>query len=331
MVLEEQPVRALGLCSGGLDSMLAGLVLRDLGIEVNWVTFETPFFSAKKAKAISKTTGVPLTVKKITPVYLKMLKNPPCGYGKHMNPCMDCHALMFRIAGEMMTGSGYDFLFSGEVLGQRPLSQTRPALRYVEKHSGFDGYILRPLSAKLLTETIPEKEGKVDRAKLLAFSGRSRKPQIQLAKSFGITDYPTPAGGCLLTDKEFAKRLKDLFDCQKESEERDYHLLKHGRHFRLNPDTKIIVGRTQADNENIEKYHNPSKDILIRLKKFPGPTVLMPGGGGEEAVLLASSICTGYSKAPVNTPVEVNVDSPSGRKTVQVIGLSAGEASHLLL
>lgn len=331
MGLEEQPVRALGLCSGGLDSMLAGLVLRDLGMEVNWVTFETPFFSARKANSVSKTTGIPLIVKKITPIYLEMLRNPPCGYGQHMNPCLDCHALMFRIAGRMMKESGYDFLFSGEVLGQRPMSQTRPSLRYVEKHSGFDGYILRPLSAKLLAETIPEREGKVDRSKLLAFSGRSRKPQIKLAKSFGITDYPTPAGGCLLTDKGFSKRLKDLFDRQEGNKERDYHLLKHGRHFRLNPDTKIIVGRTKADNENIEKYYDASRDVSIRVKKFPGPTVLMPGGGKKDAVLLASSICAGYSKAPANTPVDVNVDSPSGRKTVQVIGLSAGDVSHLLL
>ena len=139
-----------------------------------------------------------------------MLKAPNCGYGKHMNPCLDCHALMFRMAGEVMKAKGFDFLFSGEVLGQRPMSQTRPSLRYVEKHSGYDGYILRPLSAKRLEKTIPEKEGRVEREALLGIAGRSRKEQIQLARHFHLTDYPAPAGGCLLTDKGYANRLRDL-------------------------------------------------------------------------------------------------------------------------
>ena len=152
----------MGLCSGGLDSMLSALVLRKQGIEVEWVTFETPFFSSAKAQRASHTTGIPLTVKKITQVYLEMLENPRCGYGKHMNPCMDCHALMFRLAGKIMEEEGFDFLFSGEVLGQRPLSQNMQSLRYVEKQSGYDGYILRPLNAKRLPETIPEKEGLVN-------------------------------------------------------------------------------------------------------------------------------------------------------------------------
>ncbi|MBC8464013.1 MAG: tRNA 4-thiouridine(8) synthase ThiI [Deltaproteobacteria bacterium] len=331
MATKEPSVRALGLCSGGLDSMLAGLVLREIGIDVRWVTFETPFFSAQKAKNASQRTGIPLTVKNITPVYLEMLHNPPCGYGQQMNPCLDCHALMFRIAGKIMAKNGDDFLFSGEVLGQRPMSQTRPSLRYVEKHSGFEGYILRPLSARLLAETIPERAGKVDREKLLAFSGRSRKPQIKLARSFGITNYPTPAGGCLLTDVGFSRRLKDLFEHPGEVEERDYHLLKHGRHFRLNPETKIIVGRTQTDNENIVKYYCPKTDALIQVQQFPGPTVLMPGGSQQDAILLASSVCAGYSKAPSDRSVKVDITYPSGQKTVEVIGLPPGDFSHLLV
>lgn len=193
-------VKALGLCSGGLDSMLAGLVLREQGIQVHWVSFETPFFSAAKARRASEMTGIPLTVQPIYPIYMQMLLDPPAGYGRYMNPCMDCHSLMFRLAGEMMRERGFDFLFSGEVLGQRPMSQKKPSLRYVEKHSGFDGLILRPLSAKLLPETIPEKEGLVDRDRLLDITGRSRKRQIDLAQQFGITNYPAPAGGCLLTD-----------------------------------------------------------------------------------------------------------------------------------
>ena len=225
-------------CSGGLDSMLSGLILRDQGIDVEWVTFETPFFHAKKARKASKMTDIFLTIKPIFPVYMKMLKNPPAGYGKHMNPCMDCHALMFKLAGEMMQEQGFDFLFSGEVLGQRPMSQNKTSLRYVEKHSGFEGYILRPLCAKKLPETIPEKEGLVDRQLLLDIAGRSRKRQIDLANRFGITDYPAPAGGCLLTDKGFSDRLRDLFQYKETCTEAELHLLKFGRHLRLNPETK---------------------------------------------------------------------------------------------
>jgi len=263
--------KALGLCSGGLDSMLAGLVLREQGIEVEWVTFETPFFNAAKARKASQTTGIPLTVKPIYPVYIGMLKNPPAGYGKYMNPCMDCHALMFRMAGEIMQQRKFDFLFSGEVLGQRPMSQTKTSLRYVEKHSGFDGYILRPLTARNLPETIPEREGLVEREKLLDIAGRGRKAQIQLAKKFGITDYPAPAGGCLLTDVGYTKRLRDLFDHQDNCTEEELHLLKFGRHYRLNPQTKLIIGRTEKDNENILKYHNAQTDAVIDVKDYPSP------------------------------------------------------------
>jgi tRNA U34 2-thiouridine synthase MnmA/TrmU len=324
-------VRALGLCSGGLDSMLAGLVLRKQGIEVEWITFETPFFSAVKARRASDTTGIPLTVKNITPVYLKMLKDPHCGYGKHMNPCLDCHALMFRLAGSIMPAAGFDFLFSGEVLGQRPMSQTRQSLRYVEKHSGFNGYILRPLSARRLPETMPEKEGLINRELLLDIAGRSRKPQIKLADEFGIKDYPAPAGGCLLTDKNYSNRLRDLFDHQKTYTEAELHLLAHGRHLRLDENTKIIVGRTQQDNENIIKYHNPKEDNVIKVNNYPGPIVLMPRGGKKDSIILAASICAGYSKAPDLAPVEVQAVTPQGHETIKVLGILPQEVKHLII
>jgi tRNA U34 2-thiouridine synthase MnmA/TrmU len=215
MEKKNKQVRALGLCSGGLDSMMSGLVLRQQGIEVEWVSFETPFFNAAKARKASEMTGIPLTVKPIYNIYIKMLKHPPAGYGKYMNPCMDCHTLMFKLAGEMMPQGNFDFLFSGEVLGQRPMSQNKQALGYVAKHSGHKGYILRPLSAKNLPETIPEKEGLVDREQLLDIAGRGRKRQMELAKNFGISDYPAPAGGCLLTDKNYSIRLREIFEHQK--------------------------------------------------------------------------------------------------------------------
>lgn len=331
MIANSRKVRALGLCSGGLDSILSALVLRRQSIEVEWVTFETPFFTSEKAQNASSNTGIPLIVENITSLYLEMLKNPPCGYGQHMNPCLDCHALMFRLAGEIMKKREFDFMFSGEVAGQRPMSQTKPSLRYVEKHSGFDGYIVRPLSGKILPETIPEKEGKVKRDLLLNFSGRSRKQQIVLAKEFGVTNYPAPAGGCLLTDKGYSSRLKDLFDHYDTYTENELQLLKCGRHFRLNKDVKIIVGRTHEDNENIKKYIDPEMDIIIEVKDFPGPTVRMQHGADRASIILAASICAGYSKAPDDTPVDVEVISPHCREFVQVLGIQPTEVKGMLL
>jgi len=311
--------------------MLSGLLLRKQGIDVQWITFETPFFSSEKARQASETTGIPIIVKNITSIYLKMLINPRCGYGKYMNPCMDCHALMFNLAGSIMKENGFDFLFSGEVLGQRPMSQTMNSLRYVEKQSGYDGYILRPLSAKNLPVTIPEQQGLVNRNLLLDISGRSRKAQMKLAKEFGITDYPSPAGGCLLTDKGYASRLKDLFEHQETYAERELHLLKYGRHLRLDKVTKIIVGRTHIDNEHIKKYYDTNLDTLIKVKTFPGPIVLMPNGGRREMRMLAASICAGYSKAPEITPVEVSVTTPRGHEIVQVFGVPPNEIKHFLI
>jgi tRNA U34 2-thiouridine synthase MnmA/TrmU len=322
---------ALGLCSGGLDSMLAGLVLRGQGVDVHWITFETPFFNAAKARRASKMTAIPLMVRPIFDVYLKMLRNPPAGYGKAMNPCRDCHALMFKLAGEIMRQEGFNFLFSGEVLGQRPLSQNKGALRYVEKHSGFAGYILRPLSAQILPATIPEEKGWVDRDLLLDIEGRSRKRQMQLAQQFGITDYPSPAGGCLLTDKGFSTRLRDLFAHQDDCTENELHLLKYGRHFRLNPEAKLIVGRTQRDNEHILKYHNPATDTVIDVKDYPGPTALIPGGAPDNSILLGASICAGYSKSPKLSPVDVVIQAGKKQKVIKVIAIQPDDVRKLMI
>ena len=331
MISDRKQTKGLGLCSGGLDSILAGVVLREQGIHVEWITFETPFFSSEKARKASAMTAIPLRVEKITAEYLKMLKDPPCGYGKHMNPCLDCHALMFRLAGRVMEKEGFDFLFSGEVLGQRPMSQTRPSLRYVEKHSGYDGRLIRALSALLLTESIPEKEGLVDREKLLGIAGRGRKDQIRLARHYGIVDYPAPAGGCLLTDKGYSNRLRDLFRHQEDTPENALELLKHGRHFRLDEHTKIVVGRTKADNEMILQCFNPEEDTRLKAEGFPGPLVVMPGGGKEGQVLLAAAICAGYTKAPSDQPVRVKVTSPGGSHSVDVLPVKPKSVTNLMI
>jgi tRNA-uridine 2-sulfurtransferase len=321
----------LGLCSGGLDSILSALVLRGQGVDVHWVTFETPFFSADKARKASKTSGVPLTVRTITPVYMEMMRSPTTIFGKNMNPCMDCHALMFRLAGELMTEKGFDFLFSGEVLGQRPMSQNRTSLRYVEKHSGYDGYILRPLSAKSLPETIAEQEGWVDRERLLGISGRSRKIQLQLAEQYGITDFPAPAGGCLLTDKIFSRRLKDLFDHQDSVDESDLEILKFGRHLRLDATTKIVVGRTRQDNEQIGKWCDPKAHMVLKVENFPGPLVVMPSGGSEPMVMLAAAICAGYGKAPDEQPTTVIVQQGKKHRKVMVLGIPPAQSKKFMI
>jgi tRNA-specific 2-thiouridylase len=313
-------VRALGITSGGLDSILSALVLKEQGIEVAWVNFETPFFSSDKARRAARMTGIPLHVENITQVYTEMLRNPNAGYGSNMNPCLDCHALMLRLAGFIMTQEGFAFLFTGEVLGQRPMSQSKPSLRYVEKRSDFDGYVLRPLSAKLLPPTIPEERGLVDRDRLLDISGRSRKRQMQLAKDFGVTDYPSPGGGCLLTDPGFARRVKDLLRHQDRFEARDFELLKYGRHFRLGNCHKAVVGRTKDDNRQISSLIDPGTDLVLRMESIPGPTVVIPSEAPGEIVREAALLCAAYSKAPDGQPVRVQARGPSGETILTVPG-----------
>jgi tRNA-uridine 2-sulfurtransferase len=331
MSVNQEKVKALGLCSGGLDSILAAIVLQKQGIDVEWVSFETPFFSADKAKKAAGMVQIPLMVKNITGIYMQMLKDPNCGYGKNMNPCMDCHALMFRLAGEIMAEKGFHFLFSGEVLGQRPMSQTRPSLKYVEKHSGMRGYILRPLSARKLDETIPEKNGWVDREKLLNIFGRGRKRQIEIAGEFGITDYPAPAGGCLLTDKGYCHRLKDLLEHKDNVSKNELMLLRFGRHFRTPLGTKIIVGRTREDNENILKYYDPQRDVMMRINNYPGPSVLISDNASEGEHYLAASLCAGYSKLPKKVYVEVTASGTKGKKTLRVLPVNSSDVKHLLV
>lgn len=322
---------ALGLSSGGLDSILAGVVLRDQGIRVEWISFETPFFSAEKAKKAADRLGIPITVKNITAEYLPMLKNPPCGYGRHMNPCMDCHALMARLTGDIMQERGFDFIFSGEVAGQRPMSQTRSSMRYVEKHSGMEGLLLRPLSAQCLPETLPEQQGLVDRHRLLDISGRSRKRQMALAEQYGIKDYPSPAGGCLLTEAVFSKRLRDLFDHQHEYPENDFHLLRYGRHFRLSPETKLIVGRTKQDNQDILEHKDDAGMTVLKVDAIPGPIALLTGETAEGTLMLAAGICAGYSKAPAEEPVRVLATTGKKTQSLTMMAIRPEKVKHLMI
>ncbi len=309
--------RAVGLISGGLDSILAAQIIREQNIEVVGLSFVTPFFSSRGAERTAATVGIPLRVLDITEPHLEVLRHPKHGYGTHMNPCIDCHALMVREAGGVMKEVGADFIFTGEVLGQRPMSQNRAALQVVARESGYEGLILRPLSAKLLPETIPEKERKVEREGLLDISGRSRKRQMELAERYHITGYLTPAGGCLLTDPIFSRRLRDLFQHHGHFEIRDIELLKTGRHLRLSPTVKVIVGRHAKDNEKISRMVSPG-DVLLKVEGYPGPILLIPSGGDSDDIVRAASLCVRYSDAPQDEVVTVLCRRDGNEERIQV-------------
>lgn len=300
-------VKGFGLLSGGLDSILAVRVLQEQDLDLIGLTFVTPFFGAEPGLAVGRITGIPVRVVDIGEKHLEMLKHPFYGYGSQMNPCIDCHALMLKEAGRIMEQEEGDFLFTGEVVGQRPMSQRRDALRSIEKLSGFSGRVLRPLSAKLLPATLVELEGLVDRGKLLDLHGRGRKRQRALAEHYGIRDYPQPGGGCMLTKEGFAIKLKNLLSRNPDADLRQVELLKWGRRFRLPGGSLYILGRHQEDNANLESLAGP-KDSLFHLSDYPGPTGLMllsDSLEAEEDFLWAGRIVAAYGDVPSDEPVEV--------------------------
>ncbi len=317
-------VKALGLFSGGLDSVLAACVLREQGIAVTGIAFETPFFSAEKARQAALHLGLQLVVRDITTPHLEVMKKPKHGFGSQMNPCIDCHALMVRIARGIMEEQKFDFIFTGEVLNERPMSQNRQALGIVERESCCVGCLLRPLSAKLLDETIPEKQGRVDREKLLALHGRTRKPQIELAKKYGLTGYMQPAGGCLLTDPVFSRRLKDLRDREGLDDVRGIQLLKVGRHFRLESGCKVVVGRNEAENNKLDALAREG-DVFLTPRDIPGPTVILPGGGSDEDITDAARLCARYSDAGQGETIIIECARDGAVKTLRILSPSSDE------
>ncbi|MDD5680244.1 MAG: hypothetical protein PHI59_03275, partial [Candidatus Omnitrophica bacterium] len=296
-------MKAIALLSGGLDSILAVKVVSMQGVEIEAVHFTSVFHENQRDSAPIETTagvlGVHLRILDISEDLFGIIKNPKHGYGSNVNPCIDCHAFMFKKAGEYMRETGASFLITGEVLGERPMSQKKPALRIVEKESGMNGLILRPLSAKLLEPTIPEQKGWVDREKLLAIEGRSRKPQIELARQFGINKYPTPAGGCLLTDPGFANRMRDLMQYKPDFSVSDVNLLKVGRLFRITKEAVLAVGRDKEENGRLLKLAADG-DIFFYPVKRKGPTGLGRGVFGEGDILTASGIIARYSDKDSN-------------------------------
>ena len=304
--------KAIAMISGGLDSTLALALVRRQGIEVKAVSFYTGFCitetqrrkggradgTVPRNEALRAAADLEVDIEYVDisgAEYLDMLVNPRWGYGANANPCVDCRVFMMRKAREIMLAEGADFVFTGEVLGQRPKSQRRDTLRIIERESGLDGRLLRPLSALLLPPTIPEQEGIVDRARLLDISGRSRQRQMALAEELGVTDWPQPAGGCCyLTDESFSRKFFDVLDAReargesRRIERDDVVLLSTGRHFRLSPRAKLIVGRSEVENALLE--HHVEGRARLEARAVLGPVALVEGVPTWEERQLAARI-----------------------------------------
>ena len=339
-------MKAIGLFSGGLDSILAMRLIRDQGIEVNalhvYTTFSSPSPSDESENKESGRTftnpdkahekirvhpcasvsnmaaqlGIGLTAVDVSENFLEMVRHPRFGYGSGVNPCLDCRITMLRKAKTRMEAVGAQFVFTGEVLGQRPMTQRRDTLCKVERESGLGGLLLRPLSAQLLPPTVPEQEGWVDRARLLDLSGRSRKPQIELARQWGITDYPQPAGGCFLTDKTLARRIKDVLSHTGALSKEDLILSKVGRHFRLSDAVKVIVGRWEAENDFLERYAEGR--WTFEVVGVPGPIALAEGVLTPEAIREVAALVARYSDAKRDVSAEVRYTHEERERTIEV-------------
>jgi len=292
-------MKAVSLFSGGLDSILAAKIIQEQQIEVAAFYFLLPFCYIKEEEQIdavktARRFNIPIEVFYGGRDYIEMVKSPKHGYGKNINPCIDCKIFMMKKAKIFMEEIGAFFLVSGEVLGQRPMSQRKKAMELIEKEAGIEGLLLRPLSAKLFPPTIPEEKGWIKRENLCAFEGRNRKPQIALAKKLRLSEYPSPAGGCSLTDHGFSIRLRDALE-HNEDTISELQLLNFGRHFRLKSGAKLIVGRNEKENNIIEELAE-KEDILIEGKDFGSPIALLKNSKNPEDIDISSSICVRYSK-----------------------------------
>lgn len=334
-----EKIKAVAMLSGGLDSSLAVKIVADQGIEIIGVNYNTGFclsdhrrkmaglgadISPQAIQNQALQTGarwrIPVELIDISEEYMEILKRPKYGYGSAVNPCIDCRIMMLKKTKEFMEKIGAQFIITGEVVGQRPMSQMRNTLRLIEKQSGCQGLILRPLSAKLLEPTKPEIMGWVNREKLYDFRGRGRKPQIALAAELGLENYPQPAGGCcFLTDRNYARRLNDLFlyDPEKTLSTRQVLLLKVGRHFRINERVKLVVGRNEG--ENIFLAEQGKELIMLDCENIQGPTALIEGTPKDEDIELAAGITARYSDGKELELVAVSVRYPEQEKKIKIV------------
>ena len=310
---EEKKKKVVALLSGGLDSQLAIKMMQEQGFDVSAVAIKTPFCDFDCGRGCgfeirerADDLDVNLKTVYLGDEYIEMLKHPKHGIGAGFNPCIDCRSMMFDAAKKHMEEIGAEFIISGEVLGQRPMSQHAPALRTIENESDLVGKIVRPLSAALLPETDPEKDGLIKRENLGMIRGRTRRGQLDMAKKYGIENPPNAGGGCLLTEPHFGIKAKDLFSHTKNPTINDIDLLKIGRHFRLDEETKFIVGRNKDENEMIKAIALPG-DILLEAKDFVGPVSILRGSNAKQHLKFASSITLRYSDAPNNEQAIVSI------------------------
>jgi tRNA U34 2-thiouridine synthase MnmA/TrmU len=313
VTMTEEKKKVVALLSGGLDSQLAIKMMQEQGFDVSAVAIKTPFCDFDCGRGCgfeirerADDLNVNLKTVYLGDEYIEMLKHPKHGIGAGFNPCIDCRSMMFDAAKKHMEDIGAEFIISGEVLGQRPMSQHAPALRTIEKESDLVGKIVRPLSAALLPETDPEKNGLIKRENLGMIRGRTRRNQLDMAKKYGIENPPNAGGGCLLTEPQFGIKAKDLFSHTENPTINDIDLLKIGRHFRLDEQTKFIVGRNKDENEMIKAIALPG-DILLEAKDFVGPVSILRGSNAKEHLKFASSVTLRYSDAPNNEQAIVSI------------------------
>jgi tRNA U34 2-thiouridine synthase MnmA/TrmU len=327
--------KAVALLSGGLDSSLAVRMMLQQGVDVEAVAIKTPFCDfdcgkgcGHRVKEVADELGIKLKTVYFGEDYLRMLKRPKHGYGSGMNPCVDCREMMYRAAKDHMEKIDADFVVTGEVLFQRPMSQNERALQIIESEAGMSGKVLRPLSAKHLPLTDPEKAGLVSREKMGEIRGRSRKVQLAMARQFGIADPPNSAGGCLLTDPAFSKRVEDLLNYSDDIPSlNDVELLKVGRHFRISSDAKLVVGRNREENEVIRALATET-DIVLEAKDYVGPTCVLRGTNSDDALIAKSAaIAIRYSDAPKDA--EAGVRIIASRKSESVVLVRALDNSDV--
>lgn len=306
--------KAVALLSGGLDSTLAVKLMIEQGIEVHALNFTSAFCTCNsggvkkggcktESLRVAEEFGIQIKVMVKGLDYMEIVRNPRHGYGKGINPCVDCRIYMFKAAKIYMAEIGASFVITGEVLGQRPMSQRRDAFRIIERESGLEGLVLRPLCAMHLEPTIPELNGLVDRNKLFAIEGRSRAGLMAMAEEHDVNDYPCPSGGCLLTDKTFSKKVRDLLDHKKTLTTKDLVVLRSGRHFRHNG-VKVIIGRDKTENEKLKALIQPG-ETLVEPVDFPGPVAIIASDNPDGTLAFAAGLMLRYaeSKAGANALV----------------------------
>jgi tRNA-specific 2-thiouridylase len=343
---DKREIKAVGMFSGGLDSTLAARIMLEQGIQITLLHFRTGFSYFERnrvagrepteklsdAERAALTLGASLEIINVPDEYISVVLHPRYGYGSGMNPCVDCRIFLLRQAKAWMEAHDHHFIFTGEVSGQRPKSQMRPTLNTVERESGLRGYLLRPLSAKLLEPTVPERRGWVEREKLYAISGRGRKEQIALAEQFGITDYAQPSGGCCyLIDRTYSRRLRDFLDHEgDESLTREQaQLLAVGRHLRLSSGCKVIVGRHERENDYLAACG--VEGVLLTTVEHPGPTTLVPGEPMREEIELAAQITASYSDGKGEPAVRVEARRNNKLSEVLMVEPMAREKVHAIM